>query len=84
MNLKGITKATWTRLIVLVILLINQISISVFGFALIPFNDEQIYEAVSTVLTVIIAIIASYKNNSITSNAQQADKYLNDKKKENK
>jgi len=67
------------RLVVLVILLINQ-ALIVFDLNPLPFSEEQIYEAVSSVATVIVALWAWWKNNSITKEAQQADEYLQELK----
>ena len=75
-NLKGITKDTWVRIIGLVLVLINQVSISFFNFQILPFDDAEVYEKVSSVLTVIMAIVAGWKNNSVTVQAQEADKVL--------
>ena len=74
LNLKGVDKGTWVRIIGLFLILINQISISVFKFELIGFGDAEIYEGVSTILTVVISIYAGWMNNSITKEAQLADK----------
>ena len=71
------------RLIVLVILLINQ-ALIVFGLNPLPFSEEQIYEAVSSVATVIVALWAWWKNNSITKEAQEADEYLQELKERRK
>jgi len=67
------------RLVVLVILLANQ-ALIVFGLNPLPFSEEQIYEAVSSVATVVVALWAWWKNNSITKEAQQADEYLQELK----
>lgn len=67
------------RLVVLVILLINQ-ALIVFGLNPLPFSEEQIFEAVSSVATVIVALWAWWKNNSITKEAQEADEYLQELK----
>lgn len=75
-NFKGVDKLTWTRIIALFILLINQISISFFDFKVIPFEDDQIYEGVSLLLTVLITIWTTWKNNSFTTEAQITDKQL--------
>mgnify|MGYP001297339507 CR=1 FL=1 len=72
-------KQAIVRLVVLVILLINQ-ALIVFGLNPLPFSEEQIYEAVSSVATVIVALWAWWKNNSITKEAQQADEYLQELK----
>lgn len=76
MNFRNVDKATWVRIIVLVLTLVNQICISFFNFQFLPYEDEQLYEAVSTALTVGVAIWTSWKNNSLTREAQQADAYL--------
>lgn len=81
MNLKGVTKATWARIVTLLLALINQISISLFNFQLLPYTDEQIYEGVSTLLTVSVTIWTAWKNNSFTYEAQQADKVMKSLKK---
>ncbi|MDD2297410.1 MAG: SPP1 phage holin family protein [Sphaerochaetaceae bacterium] len=73
MRFKGVTKQTWTRIIGLFLILINQISISFFQFQLLPFGDEQIYEGISVVLTVMASIWTAWKNNSFTLAAQNAD-----------
>ncbi|WP_130807638.1 SPP1 phage holin family protein [Senegalia massiliensis] len=75
-NFKGVNKATWVRIVGLFLVLINQVSISFFKFELISFGDEQIYEGVSTILTVVMAIVAGWKNNSFTEEAQKADAVL--------
>lgn len=53
------------RLVVLVILIVNQALIS-FGYEPLPFSDEQVYEAVSIVALVVITIYSWWKNNNIT------------------
>lgn len=75
-NFKGVSKGTWVRIISLFLVLINQISVSLFKFQLLPFEDEQIYEGVSTVLTFIVALWTAWENNSFTEKAQEADKLL--------
>lgn len=53
------------RLVVLVILIINQTLITL-GYEPLPFSDEQIYEAVSIVALVVITIYSWWKNNNVT------------------
>lgn len=57
-----------TRLIVLLVLLLNQALVTL-GYNPLPFSDEQVYEAVSSVLTVFVAIYTWYKNNDTTDAA---------------
>lgn len=68
------------RLAVLVILLINQ-ALILFGWNPLPFSEEQIYEGVSSVATVLVAIWVWWKNNNVTKEAQEAQKYLDELKK---
>ena len=67
------------RLVVLAVLLLNQ-SLVVMGWNPLPFSEDEIYEGVSSVATVIMALYAWWKNNSITKEAQQADEYLKELK----
>lgn len=63
------------RLIVLVVLLINQTLITL-GWSPLPFSEEQIYEGVSSAALVVTAVYTWWKNNSVTKEANEADKYL--------
>lgn len=81
-NLKGVSKSTWVRIIGLLIILVNQIATSVFNTRLLPFDDAEVYEGVSTVLTILVSVYAAWKNNSITEEAQYADSVLRLKKEE--
>ena len=76
-------KSAIVRLIVLVILLINQ-SLTVLGWNPLPFSEEQIYEAVSSVVTVVIAVYVWWKNNNVTKESQRAQEYLDELKGEGK
>src|SRR5699024_1072756 len=67
------------RLIVLVILLLNQSLIS-FGYNPLPFSEEQIYEGLSSVALVISAIYSWWKHNNITPEAEAAQVELERKK----
>lgn len=57
------------RLSVLAILLLNQVLVTM-GYNPLPFSDEQIYEGVSSVATVIMAVVAAYKDNPVTKEGQ--------------
>ncbi|WP_067841722.1 SPP1 phage holin family protein [Amphibacillus sediminis] len=76
MNLKGVTKQTWGRVIALFLVFINQIGVSFFNFTVLPFADQEIYQGVSVMISVIVAIWTSWKNNSFTELAQQADRQM--------
>lgn len=69
----------YVRLAVLVILLINQTLITL-GWTPMPFTEEQIYEGISSVALVGVALWNWWKNNNITEEAQEAQIYLNELK----
>lgn len=71
------------RLTVLVILLINQTLITI-GWNPLPFSEEQVYEAVSSVAVVVMAIWAWWRNNNVTYEAQEAQRYLDRLKEDDK
>ncbi|GEN87264.1 phage holin [Oceanobacillus sojae] len=64
-----------TRLAVLAVLLLNQVLVT-FGWNPLPFSEEQIYEGVSAVILAVVAIWTWWKNNSVTKEAQEADRIL--------
>jgi len=72
-----------TRLIVLIVLVVNQ-SLVMFGWNPLPFSEEEIFEGVSAVATAVAAIWTWYKNNNITPEAEEADKILQSKKRTKK
>ena len=76
-------KQAIVRLVVLVILLVNQTLITL-GWNPLPFSEEQIYEAISSVATVAMAVWAWWKNNSVTKEAQEADVILRKMKEVNR
>lgn len=76
MNLKNVATGTWVRIITLFLVLINLISVSIFNFNLLPFEEESISEGVSIALTIVVTIWTTWKNNAFTKKAQMADQYL--------
>lgn len=72
-----------TRLVVLVVILINQVLVTI-GFDALPFTEDQIYEAISSVATVVVALWTWWKNNSITKEAKKADIQLRNLKQNRK
>lgn len=67
-----IKKGTIIRTILLAVALVNQI-LTIAGKSPLPISDEQIETLVSTAITVVIAVINWWKNNSFTSLAIEAD-----------
>lgn len=72
---ENMTVSTIIRTICLVVALINQCLVSK-GISTLPFLDEDIEQIVTLAITTVTALIAWWKNNSVTLNAIQADKYL--------
>lgn len=68
-------KLAITRLVVLVIVLLNQ-TLLVFGMNPLPFSEEEIYLGVSSVIGFVVVMRSWWKNNPITKEAQEAQKVL--------
>lgn len=68
------------RTIVLVVALINQV-LTMYGKNPLPFSDDEIYMAITTVFTVVATAIAWWKNNSFSQAAITADETLKELKK---
>ena len=66
---------TIARTIVLALALLNQI-LAIVGHETIAFTDNDIYQLVSLCWTIGASLVAWWKNNSFTGNAQKADKML--------
>lgn len=66
-------KGAIIRTVVLVVALINQILVSL-DYSPLPIEDEEIEMLVSTIFTAAAALVAWWKNNSLTRKARQADK----------
>lgn len=75
MNFSGVSGQVWVRTIVLIVALINQ-GLNMAGLDVLPFAEEQVADAVTTLFTVVASIWAWWKNNSFTNKAQEADKVL--------
>lgn len=74
-----ITKGTIIRTICLVIALANQ-WLAAFGKSPLPIEDATVELLVSTIVTIVLALISWWKNNDFTLNARRAGKYLRDLK----
>lgn len=75
-NLKGVTAQTWARTLVLVLALISQLAV-ILGKRSEAIDVDRWQEYVTYIFTVGASIVAWWKNNSFTKNAQTADKVLN-------
>lgn len=70
---------TITRTILIIIALINQ-GLLIAGKNPLPFEDDQIAQAISFGFTAITALTAWWKNNNFSQEAKEAQKYLDDLK----
>ncbi len=66
---------TIVRTIVLIVALLNQILMA-SGLSPLPIEDETLAETISSVVTIIAAIWAWWKNNSFTPEAIEADERM--------
>lgn len=80
-KIKTVTPDTWARTICLLIALVNQ-CLAIFGKEALPFAENDIYQVVSLLATIITGAIAWWKNNSFTEAAKNADALLKESKKE--
>ena len=76
---RTVSGATIARTAVLALALINQI-LSAAGKPVLPIESATVEQLVTAGITTVAALIAWWKNNSFTTAAIQADKYLEDKK----
>lgn len=74
-----ISAGTIARTIVLALALLNQI-LTATGHNVINISDEDVNTLISTVFTIVTAIIAWWRNNSFTQSALKADEVMKDLK----
>ena len=74
-----ISTNTIIRTIILIIALANQI-LTAFGKNPLPIAEEEIYEIVSTIATIIVSMWAWWKNNSFSQSAIRADEFMKELK----
>lgn len=78
-----IETGTIVRTATLVLALINQI-LSVSGKPILPIEDAQVELLLSTGITVVVALVNWWKNNSFTQPALESNKLMKDLKAEQK
>ena len=76
LNLKGVSKQTWARTIVLLLALVNQ-ALVMFEVTDRVVELETWAQYATYALTVISAVWSWWKNNSFTQKAQEADNLIN-------
>ena len=74
-----ISAGTLARTIILALALINQI-LTATGHNVINISDEDVNMLISTIFTILAAIVAWWKNNSYSQNAIAADEYMKELK----
>ena len=74
-----VTAGTIARTVVLALALINQL-LTAFGYNVIDISTETINTLISTIFTVVTALIAFWKNNSFTQAALKADEVMKELK----
>lgn len=67
--------STIARIGALLVALANQ-CLALFGRDVLPFTDNAVYQFITVVVTVLVAIISAWKNNDITSFARTSGKVL--------
>lgn len=75
-NLKNVKVSTWVRLVMLVIALVSYL-LKEFGLVPPEITENQVYNVVIVIFTVVSFLQAYWKNNSFTEAAQEADSYFN-------
>ena len=72
---------TIIRTIVLILALVNQV-LAIYGKEAIPITEDEVYQAVTLIVTVASALWAWWKNNSYTQPAIKADIYMEELREE--
>lgn len=79
----NISPATYTRYILMIIAIINML-LNAFKINPIEVSENEVYQVVSNILTCVLFVINTWKNNSVTNSAISADQYMKDLKNKEK
>ena len=79
MNKLNVTAGTIARTIILALALVNQI-LTATGHGIINISDDDVNTLISTIFTVVSAVVAWWKNNSFTQSALKADEVMREDK----
>ena len=74
-KIKSVAPDTWARTICLLLAFINQI-LAITGKDMLPFTENEVYQIVSLLATLVTGGVAWWKNNSFTEAAQMGDAYI--------
>ena len=72
---------TIIRTIILILALANQV-LAIYGKEKIPITEDEVYQLVTLIVTVVTSLWAWWKNNSFTQPAIKADAYMEMLRKE--
>ena len=70
-NLKGVNKEAVTGILILLLALVNA-TLQMFGINVIPIENEEITNIVSTVFLILTALYNTWKNRNLTTASQVA------------
>lgn len=73
--MKNVEKAVLIRLLVLIVAVVNQ-TLVLFEMSPIPYSNEEVEAGLTALATVLATVWATWKNNSVTKEAQEADAFL--------
>ena len=79
----NISPATYTRYILMIIAIINML-LNAFKINPIEVSENEVYQVVSNILTCVLFVVNTWKNNSVTNSAISADQYMKDLKNNEK
>ena len=79
----NISPATYTRYILMIIAIVNML-LNAFKINPIEVSENEVYQVVSNILTCVLFVINTWKNNSVTNSAISADQYMKDLKNNEK
>ena len=79
----NISPATYTRYILMIIAIINML-LNAFKINPIEVSENEVYQVVSNILTCVLFVVNTWKNNSVTNSAISADQYMKDLKNKEK
>ena len=83
MNTNKISTSTIVRTVCLLLALLNQV-LSVLGKPIIPIDNTQLEQLVTSLITVAAALVNWWENNSFTKEARAADELYETLRKQNK
>lgn len=80
---RKVQKDTIIRTILLGLAIVNQI-LAIMGKDKFPFTEDEVYQGVSLIFTVVTTIRAWWKNNSFTQSALIGDEVMEQERVKNK